>query len=64
MVLFIVLKKSSTGLWKFYYTVQESEYITQERIVEDNRALGHRVMKLAIDIEQPTWPATAELLTE
>lgn len=65
MVLFIVLRKSSTGPWKFYYTVQESEYVTQERIVEDNRTLGHRVMKLTIDTSLPSWPTTVtELLTE
>lgn len=64
MVLFLVFKKRSTGSWSSYYTVQEGEYVTQERIVEDNVALGHRVMKLTIDTDQPAWPATAEMLTE
>mgnify|MGYP001600942562 CR=1 FL=1 len=64
MVLFIVLKKSSTGPWKSYYTVQESEYVTQERIVNDNHSIGHRVIKLTIDMSLPTWPTTTELLLE
>lgn len=64
MVLFLVFKKISPGPWRSYYTVQEGEYVTQERVIDDNLALGHRVLKLTIDTDQPTWPATVEMLTE